>query len=242
MTETVSPADVPLVEMRGLRKSYREGDTEHTVLAGASGTVSEGEFVALLGPSGSGKSTLLNLLGGLDQPDGGTVRIAGTDITGLDERARTLFRRHHIGFVFQFFNLIPTLTAAENILFPLELVGRAAPPAAAAGLLERIGLGGRADSYPDRLSGGEQQRVAIARALVHEPALVLADEPTGNLDAATGDRVLDLLEAMTREVGRTLIVVTHSERIVERADRVLRLRDGMLEDEPRPRARRRDVV
>jgi putative ABC transport system ATP-binding protein len=242
MTETASPARPPLVEMRGLRKSYREGDTEHTVLAGASGAVREGEFVALLGPSGSGKSTLLNLLGGLDQPDGGSVRLAGTDITALDERARTLFRRHHIGFIFQFFNLIPTLTAAENILFPLELVGREAPASAAAALLDRVGLGARADSFPDRLSGGEQQRVAIARALVHEPMLVLADEPTGNLDAATGESILTLLEAMTREVGRTLIVVTHSERIVERADRVLRLHGGVLEDEPRRRALRRDAV
>jgi putative ABC transport system ATP-binding protein len=231
-----------LVEMRDLRKSYREGDAEHVVLAGASATVAEGEFIALLGPSGSGKSTLLNLLGGLDQPDTGTVRIGGVDITELDEHARTLFRRHHIGFVFQFYNLIPTLTAAENILFPLELAGREASPALAGALLGRVGLGDRADSFPDRLSGGEQQRVAIVRALVHEPMLVLADEPTGNLDAATGETILDLLESMTREAGRTLIVVTHSERVVERADRVLTLRDGVLADETALHARvRRDV-
>jgi putative ABC transport system ATP-binding protein len=231
MKQTPPAAGPPVVEMHGLRKSFREGDTEHVVLGGASAAVREGEFVALLGPSGSGKSTLLNLIGGLDRPDGGSVRIAGTDIGGLDEHARTMFRRHHIGFVFQFFNLIPTLTAAENILFPLELAGRAAPKAAAESWLERIGLRARADSFPDRLSGGEQQRIAIARALVHEPMLVLADEPTGNLDTSTGDRILDLLEAMTREAGRTLVVVTHSDRIVRRADRVLGLRDGVLVEE-----------
>ncbi|MGH7506943.1 MAG: ABC transporter ATP-binding protein [Longimicrobiales bacterium] len=217
-----------LVVLDRLTKVYREGDSEHVVLAGASARVAEGEFVALLGPSGSGKSTLLHLIGGLDSPTSGEVTIGGVTLTSLDERARTLFRRHHIGFVFQFLNLIPTLTVEENVLFPLELSHGRASPARARSLLERVELAHRADSFPDRLSGGEQQRIALARALVHEPMLVLADEPTGNLDAATGERVLALMESLTRESGRTLIVVTHSERIVERADRVLELRDGVL--------------
>jgi putative ABC transport system ATP-binding protein len=232
----------PLVVLDGLEKRYREGETEHVVLDGASAVVHEGEFVALLGPSGSGKSTLLNLVGGLDAPDAGEVMIGGVAIHRLSERARTLFRREHIGFVFQFFNLIPTLTAAENVLFPLELAGRPAQPERAREMLGRVGLAARGDSFPDRLSGGEQQRVAVARALVHEPLLVLADEPTGNLDTATGDDVLALLESLTRAAGRTLIVVTHSERVVERADRVLVLRAGRLVDETHQHAHgRRDA-
>jgi putative ABC transport system ATP-binding protein len=233
----------PLVVLERVEKRFHEGETEHVVLAGASAVVHEGEFVALLGPSGSGKSTLLNLVGGLDAPTAGEVRIGDVALNRLDERARTLFRRTHIGFVFQFFNLIPTLTAAENVLFPLELAGRSAAPERAVEMLDRVGLGARAGSFPDRLSGGEQQRVAVARALVHEPLLVLADEPTGNLDTATGDRVLALLETLTRSAGRTLIVVTHSERVVERADRVLALRDGQLVEETQQHAHgRRDAV
>jgi putative ABC transport system ATP-binding protein len=156
------------------------------------------------------------------------VVIEGAVLTRLSERERTLFRRRRIGFVFQFFNLIPTLTVEENLLLPLELNGRAAPPAAAHALLERVGLRQRAGSFPDRLSGGEQQRVAIARALIHEPALLLADEPTGNLDADTGEVVLELLEGLARDARRTLLVATHSNRIIERADRVLALRGGRL--------------
>ena len=243
MQEERRGAGKPLVVLERLEKRYREGETEHVVLDGASAVVDEGEFVALLGPSGSGKSTLLNLIGGLDAPAAGEVHIGGVAIHALDERARTLFRRVHIGFVFQFFNLIPTLTAAENVLFPLELAGLPEGPARAREMLERVGLGGRADSFPDRLSGGEQQRIAVARALVHEPLLVLADEPTGNLDTATGERVLSLLETLTRAAGRTLIVVTHSEQVVGRADRVLALRDGRLVDETRQHAHgRRDAV
>jgi putative ABC transport system ATP-binding protein len=220
--------DGPLVSIDALTKTYREGESEHVVLAGASAAIGEGEIVALLGPSGSGKSTLLNLIGGLDSPTSGDVTIGGVALTSLDERARTLFRRRHIGFVFQFYNLIPTLTVGENVQFPLELVERDADPARALALLERVGLAHRAHSFPDRLSGGEQQRVALARALVHAPMLVLADEPTGNLDAATGERVLDLMAELTREASRTLIVVTHSERIVAWADRALELREGRL--------------
>ncbi len=221
----------PLLFLDGLSKSYREGEREHVVLRGASARIERGEFVALLGPSGSGKSTLLNLVSGIDVPDGGRVEVDGRDLTAMDEHDRTLFRRRHVGFVFQFYNLLPTLTVLENLLLPVELVGSVPERARerAASLLERVGLGDRADSFPDRLSGGEQQRVAVARALIHEPALVLADEPTGNLDAETGGRVMDLLEEMVRESGRTLLLVTHNREQAGRADRILRIRGGRLE-------------
>jgi putative ABC transport system ATP-binding protein len=184
----------------------------------------------VLGPSGSGKSTLLNLVSGIDRPDGGWVEVGGVRLTGLGERERTLVRRREIGFVFQFFHLLPTLTVRENLLLPLELRGRVGPAERerARALLARVGLEGRADAFPDRLSGGEQQRVAVARALVHEPALVLADEPTGNLDPDTGARALDLLEELVREHGRTLLAVTHSRDLATRADRVLRVEHGRL--------------
>ncbi len=189
-----------------------------------------GEVVAILGPSGSGKSTLLNVVSGIDDPDAGEVEIAGTPVGRLRDRERTLFRRRRLGFVFQFFNLVPTLTVRENLLLPLELNGVTGSEARrrADGLLDRVGLGDRGDTYPDRLSGGEQQRVAIARAVVHEPTLLLADEPTGNLDRETGRRVLDLLAEIVRDAGLTLVVVTHSHDVLELADRVLTLRDGRL--------------
>jgi putative ABC transport system ATP-binding protein len=218
------------IDLEEVCKSFREGDTEHRVLDGATAHIGAGEFVVLLGPSGSGKSTLLNIIGGMDAPDAGRVIVAGESIGELDERQRTLFRRERLGFVFQFFNLIPTLTVEENLLLPLELNGRAADAGIARAMLDRVGLGGRSRTFPDRLSGGEQQRVAIARALIHEPALVLADEPTGNLDDDNAEAVLDVLETVTRDAGRTLLVVTHSDRIVERADRVLELRHGRLEE------------
>ncbi len=215
----------PIVTITDLTKSYGEsGETRH-VLHEVSVDITEGEFFVLLGKSGSGKSTLLNLIGGIDVADSGSVSIDGTDITALDERTRTLFRRDNIGIVFQFFNLIPTLTVLENITLPLELRGRARKAAEdrAHGLLERVGLGDRADEFPDKLSGGEQQRIAIARALVTEPALVLADEPTGNLDEETGEAVLNLLLELTRGAGRTLVMATHSLDIVPYADRVCRI-------------------
>jgi putative ABC transport system ATP-binding protein len=220
----------PLLEMRGLSKGYREGDREHAVLRGASATVGSGEFVALLGPSGSGKSTLLNLVSGIDAPDAGEVVVAGMSLTGMTERERTLFRRRHVGFVFQFFNLLPTLTVEENLLLPLELKGRvgAAERDKARALLDAVGLAGREGSYPDRLSGGEQQRVAVARAVVHDPVLVLADEPTGNLDADSGARVLDLLAELAGSDGKALLAVTHSLDVAGRADRILRIRKGLL--------------
>jgi putative ABC transport system ATP-binding protein len=228
-TRPTDPREI-VVRFDGLTRRYREGGRERTVLAGASAEIRRGEFVALLGPSGSGKSTLLNLLSGIDQPDEGWVDVAGVRLTGLDERARTIFRRQHIGFVFQFFNLLPTLTVLENLLLPLELKGRVGggDEAGAMALLDRVGLADRAGAFPDRLSGGEQQRVALARALVHEPALVLADEPTGNLDPETGERVGELLEALVREQGRTLLVVTHAPALAARADRVLGIEHGHL--------------
>jgi putative ABC transport system ATP-binding protein len=219
-----------VVRITDLDKGYSEGGRWHAVLTGLSLEVEAGASVALLGPSGSGKSTLLNMISAMDTPDGGVVEVAGRDLTALNERDRTLFRRTHMGFVFQFFNLIPTLTVEENLLLPLELAGQSKRDlhGRALDLLGSVGLTGREESFPDRLSGGEQQRVAVARALVHRPRLVLADEPTGNLDRETGDRVLDLLESLVRDEGTTLLTVTHSERVARRADRILTLRDGVL--------------
>jgi putative ABC transport system ATP-binding protein len=195
-----------------------------------------GEFVCLVGKSGSGKSTLLNLISGIDAPTHGHVTIYTDEqalrLTALSDHERTLFRRRHIGIVFQFFNLIPTLTVLENVTLPLELAGtRGNGRSEATALLERVGLGNRLATYPDRLSGGEQQRVAIARALVHNPLLILADEPTGNLDEETGDSVLRLLLQLTRDTGKTLIMATHAPDVAEQADRVLHLVHGKLVSE-----------
>jgi putative ABC transport system ATP-binding protein len=224
---------LPAVELRGLTKLYREGDGERTVLRDVSATLWLGEIAVLVGRSGSGKSTLLNLISGIDRPTAGTVLVNGTDLTSLDERARTLFRREHIGFIFQFFNLVPLLTVEENLLLPLELVGRgdAAGRARARELLDRVGLGDRRRAYPDRLSGGEQQRVAVARALVHDPVLVLADEPTGNLDAETAKVVLSLLDQLVREMGKTVVMATHSSEVVGAADRVFLIQHGQLTEQ-----------
>jgi putative ABC transport system ATP-binding protein len=222
----------PLVRLRGVRKAYDDGTTRHEVLAGAELEMGAGELVALLGPSGSGKSTLLNIIAGLDHADAGSVELAGHDMVALDERARTLIRRRDVGFVFQFFNLVPTLTVAENVALPLELTGqpRRASAAAASALLQRVGITGREDSFPDEMSGGEQQRVAVARALAHGPRIVLADEPTGNLDQATGARVLAVLTGLVAEQGAAMLIATHSREVVERAHRVLTLREGILVD------------
>jgi putative ABC transport system ATP-binding protein len=221
----------PLIRLRGVHKAYDDGSSRHEVLSGVDLDVAQGELVALLGPSGSGKSTLLNVIAGLDAPDSGIVLVAGRDVAALDERQRTLLRRHEIGFVFQFFNLVPTLTVLENIRLPLELTGESRHEAAHE-LLDRVGLGNRARAFPEELSGGEQQRIAIARALAHRPRLVLADEPTGNLDATTGARVLDLLTELIAERGTSMLVATHSSAVVERAGRVVALHEGRLEDGP----------
>jgi putative ABC transport system ATP-binding protein len=226
----------PAVELRRVSKTYREGDSERAVLSDVSVAIEPGEIAVLVGRSGSGKSTLLNLIAGIDRPTSGRVLVDGTDLTALDEDARTRFRRRRIGFVFQFFNLIPLLTVEENLLLPLDLNGGAgaAGVARARALLERVGLGGRGSSSPDRLSGGEQQRVAIARALIHDPALILADEPTGTLDAETAASVLALLDALAREAGKTVVMVTHSREVVGVADRIFAVQRGRLVEQPSP--------
>lgn len=213
-----------------LSKSYQEGSQVRIVLQEACAAINRGEFVAIVGKSGSGKSTLLNLISGIDRIDAGQIYLDGHELTGMDERERTIFRRRNIGFIFQFFNLIPTLTVLENVTLPLELNGEtpAAARRRALPLLEAVGLPDRLNAFPDRLSGGEQQRIAIARALVHDPQLVLADEPTGNLDEETGWQVLELLDRLTRKSGKNLIMVTHSREAARYADRVLCLRDGKL--------------
>jgi len=223
-----------VVRVHGLGKSYAEAGVDHVILAEVGGEIATGEFVALVGRSGSGKSTLLNLIAGIESPDAGQITVGGRRIDLLNERDRTLFRRARIGFVFQFFNLIPTLTVAENLQLPLELVGRTRGEVEgiAADLLEEIGLADRAGAFPDRLSGGEQQRVAIARALVHEPDLIIADEPTGNLDLETGEQVLGMLGRMVRERGRTMLMATHSREVAAQADRRWRIVEGHLESEP----------
>lgn len=228
-----SDEKTPIVTLRGLRKEFLEGERTHAVLEDVNLALQDGEFVALLGHSGSGKSTLLNLISGIERPTAGFVTIARTPITELSERDRTLFRRDHIGFVFQFFNLIPTLTVLENVTLPRELAGSEGRvvEAAAMRLLQLVGLDDRRDTFPDKLSGGEQQRVAIARALVHDPMLVLADEPTGNLDENTGEQVLDLLLSLTRRRGKTLVMATHNPEIAAMSDRVLRVHEGHVADE-----------
>ena len=211
-------------------KCYQEGEQTRQVLLKASLCFRRGEFVAILGKSGSGKTTLLNLISGIDRVDEGSIFIDGKNLTGFTDKDWTLFRRRNIGFIFQFFNLIPTLTVWENVTLPLDLNGKLDREGAqqAEGLLREVGLYNRKDTYPDRLSGGEQQRVAIARALVHDPLLVLADEPTGNLDEQTGQQVLDLLDRLTRRAGKNLVLVTHNPEAAAYADRTLYLRDGRL--------------
>jgi putative ABC transport system ATP-binding protein len=230
INSSVSSDLAPLVELRALTKVFREGDAERVVLRGVDLAVRRGEFVALLGRSGSGKSTLLNLVSGIDRATSGEVRVDGIDIAAISEHERTLFRRRRIGFVFQFFNLIPTLTVEENLRLPLELTGRAGAAAReeARVLLQEVGLADRAHAFPDRLSGGEQQRVAVARALAHDPDLVLADEPTGNLDGESAQVVLGLLARLSRGRKKTVIAVTHSTEVAAAADRVFVLRDGRL--------------
>jgi putative ABC transport system ATP-binding protein len=219
-----------LIRARGLRKSYATATSSQQVLSGIDLDIAAGEFVVVLGRSGSGKSTLLNLLGAMDRPTEGQLTIGGQRVARLDEAGRTLFRRRHVGFVFQAFNLIPTLTVSENLRLPLELNGLDADADdRIAGYLERLGLADKTDRYPEQLSGGEQQRVAVARALVHEPSLLVADEPTGNLDLETGREVLALLDRMTREAGKTLVMATHSPEVIGIADRVLTIRDGRIE-------------
>ena len=225
----------PIIEFRHLSKSYREADQEHVVLDDVNGEIHEGEFIVLLGKSGSGKSTLLNLVSGIDAPSRGDILVDGQSLTGMSEDERTLFRRRQIGFVFQSFNLIPTLTVRDNLLLPLELTGRLddGNRTALEAMLEELGMAHRVDYYPDRLSTGEQQRIAIARALVHNPSIILADEPTGNLDHDTGQDVLNLLDRLVRRSGRTMIMVTHSREVIGLADRLMTIRHCRLEQSSR---------
>ncbi|NTU71736.1 MAG: ABC transporter ATP-binding protein [Coriobacteriia bacterium] len=227
-----------IVEVSGLTKVYGEGDTAVTALDSVDLSVEAGEFVAVMGPSGCGKSTLLNLVGGLDRPTSGTVRIGGEDIAQMDDTKMTELRRRRLGFVFQFFNLIPVLDAAENAALPLTLDGVAAPIARgrAEEWLAKVGLEGRLRNKPDQLSGGQQQRVAVARALVTDPDLILADEPTGNLDSKSGDEIAGLLKQASSEWNRAIIMVTHDVRIASHADRIVFMRDGrVVEDVAMPR-------
>ena len=219
-----------IIKASGLGKQVTTGDAELTILAGISFEVRLGEAVAIVGVSGSGKSTLLGLLAGLDTPTTGSVRIGSHDLFALDEDGRAALRGRMVGFVFQSFQLLPAMTALENVMLPLELAGADGAQASARAMLARVGLADRVNHYPKQLSGGEQQRVAIARAFVTRPKLLLADEPTGNLDAATGGQVIDLLFELNRESGTTLLLVTHDEALTRRCDRVLRLAAGRLQD------------
>ncbi|WP_426663717.1 ABC transporter ATP-binding protein [Rhodanobacter aciditrophus] len=224
-----SPA--PVFRAQGLTKVYRMGEVEVHALRGVDLELFPGEFVVLLGPSGSGKSTLLNILGGLDAPSGGDVWYVDHRLTGADDRALTRFRREHVGFVFQFYNLIPSLTARENVAIVTELAEHPMPPEEA---LARVGLDDRMDHFPAQMSGGEQQRVAIARAIAKRPAVLLCDEPTGALDSVTGVRVLEALEQVNTQLGTTTVVITHNAGIAAMAHRVLYLGDGRIVREERP--------
>jgi putative ABC transport system ATP-binding protein len=224
------PDDPTMIALRGVRKVYGRGETEVCALDGVSLDVPAGQFVAVMGPSGSGKSTLLHLLGGLDQPTAGEIVVAGTPLAGMSDDDITIFRRRRIGFVFQFFNLLPGLTAEENVALPLLLDGRGrrAVQPAVEEALARVGLGSRRRHRPDELSGGEMQRVAIARALVIEPALILADEPTGNLDSRTGEQILALIRDANQRRGATVLLVTHDARAASYATRTVTMRDGTI--------------
>jgi putative ABC transport system ATP-binding protein len=222
---------MPLLAGHDLEKTYTGGAAPVTALRGVSITLEAGDFVALMGPSGCGKSTLLHLCGAMDRPTGGRLAIEGRDLTGLDDDALTRLRRDRIGFVFQFFNLLPTLTLGDNIALPCLLAGMplAEAEARAAALAARVGISERLGHYPQQVSGGEAQRAAIARALVHQPALVIADEPTGNLDSTNGATVLELLAELNRDLGITILLATHAEDVARTAHRTMRLRDGRLD-------------
>lgn len=223
-----------LVRARGLRKLFRRGSERIEVLQGLDLDIPRGDFLALMGPSGSGKTTLLNLLGGLDTPTEGSIEIDGRHINDLSGRALARWRSRNVGFVFQLYNLLPTLTAQRNVELPLLLtpLGRAERRRHAATAIELVGLADRADHYPRQLSGGQEQRVGIARAIVNDPTLLLADEPTGDLDRRSGDEILDLLEALNAEHGKTIVMVTHDPHAAARARRTLYLEKGRLQHEP----------
>jgi len=227
----VNADGAPVFVARDLAKTYRMGEAEVQALKGVDLEIRPGEFIVMLGPSGSGKSTLLNILGGLDTPSAGEVRFLDHDLAGADEDELTRFRREHVGFVFQFYNLIPSLTARENVALVTDI---AANPMAPDEALRWVGLGERLDHFPSQLSGGEQQRVAIARAIAKRPDVLLCDEPTGALDYETGKLVLEVIERVNRELGTTAMVITHNAAIAGMADRVLRLGNGRIAGETRP--------
>jgi putative ABC transport system ATP-binding protein len=230
---------MPLLEAREIRKSYTRGHQAVAALGGVSINVERGEFVSIMGPSGSGKSTLMHIIGGLDRPTSGNVLLSGQAIESFSDNELSAFRRRRLGFIFQFFNLLPTLTAIENVALPLLLDNKTMKEITpkATELLQMIGLGHRLDHRPDQLSGGEMQRVAIARALVTDPLLILADEPTGNLDTKTGTTVLELLAQMAKERGHTILMVTHDPRAASFGTRLITLRDGLLESDGAPGTR-----
>ncbi len=227
-----------LIEALGLKKTYHTGEVGVEVLRGIDLEVGQGEFVAIMGPSGSGKSTLLHLLGGIDVPSAGRVILDGEDLSTLGDDGRTLLRRRRLGFIFQTFNLLPTLTAEENVALPLELDDVPTPEARerATQVLELVGMSHRRDHVPGKLSGGEQQRVAVARALAIEPLMLLADEPTGNLDSANGQQVTALLRGLVDEYGQTIVMVTHDAAVAALADRLVQLRDGLVVSDGQPMA------
>ena len=217
-----------ILETRDLHKVYGTGDTEVRALDGVNLSVENGEFVAIVGTSGSGKSTLLHMLGGLDRPTSGSVMVDGKDIFSLKDEALTIFRRRKIGFVFQSYNLVPVLNVFENIVLPIQLDGRQVDEAFVGQIVKTLGLDGRLEALPSQLSGGQQQRVAIARALAAAPAIVLADEPTGNLDSRTSQDVLSLLKVTSQKFSQTIVMITHNEEIAQMADRVIRIEDGRI--------------
>ena len=217
-----------ILKTKNLKKYYGSGDTQVRALDGVNLSVEDGEFVAIVGTSGSGKSTLLHMLGGLDRPTGGTVTVAGKNIFSLKDEALTIFRRRKIGFVFQSYNLVPVLTAYENIVLPVQLDGGKVDKAYVKEVIAALGLEKKLDNLPGQLSGGQQQRVAIARALAAKPAILLADEPTGNLDSRTSQDVLSLMKVTGRKFAQTMVMITHNEEIAQLADRIVRIEDGRI--------------
>ena len=217
-----------ILETKDLRKVYGSGDTEVRALDGVDLTVEKGEFVAVVGTSGSGKSTLLHMLGGLDRPTGGTVTVDGRELSTLKDEELTIFRRRKIGFVFQNYNLVPVLNVYENIVLPIQLDGKAPDKGYVDQIIETLGLGNKLQNLPNNLSGGQQQRVAIARALAAKPAIILADEPTGNLDSATSLDVMGLLKVTAQKFSQTIVMITHNEELAQMADRIIRIEDGRI--------------
>lgn len=220
---------MPFLEVEHLTKIYGAGANQVKALDDVSFTVEKGQFVAIVGPSGSGKSTLMHLLGGVDRPTGGTVRLSGMDLASQPDEALAVFRRRQIGLVYQFYNLIPLLTVKENLLLPLLLDGRRPAPGQLEGIVEQLGIEGKLDAFPDQLSGGQQQRVSLGRALITRPALLLADEPTGNLDGVNTAQVMELLRAIHKGTGQTILMITHDRELAQQAQRILVIGDGRLQ-------------